>query len=98
MSELEIIEIKIKGIIDIVNKLNDIDTIVSLDKIKESNGLYFVNIDVDCEGILYNHEFTIKDEIFNKAYDYIMSFIDYIKEVIKSDFKINCNNTRIYET
>lgn len=75
------LEIKVKGIIDIINKLNDIDTTVSLNKIVESNDLYFVNIDVDYEDILHNCEFTIKDEIFNITYDYIMSFIDDIKEV-----------------
>lgn len=75
------LEIKVKGIIDIINRLYDIDTIVSLSKIVRSNDLCFVNVDVEYKGILNNCEFTIVNDVFNETYFYIINFISELKEV-----------------
>ena len=69
------LEIKVKGIIDIVNKLNDIDTIVSFDFIKMDDKVlncYWLSINMDFKGkIKYTNFYFFNDDkmldnVFNK--------------------------------
>lgn len=69
------LEIKVKGIIDIVNKLNDIDTIVSFDSIKMDNKVlncYWLSFNMDFKGkIKYTNFYFFNDDkmldnVFNK--------------------------------
>lgn len=86
MSELEIIEIKVKGIIDIINKLNDIDTIVSFDSLKKEDkfiNCYWVDISIDFKGkikhtSLYFYTDNMLDEIFCKIKNIIDKVGGYI--------------------
>lgn len=75
MNRLETLEIEVKGIIDIVNKLNDIDTIVSFDSIKMDDKVlncYWLAISMDFKGKIKHTNFyffnddKMLDNLFNK--------------------------------
>lgn len=75
MNRLETLEIKVKGIIDIVNKLNDIDTIVSFDSIKMDDKVlncYWLAISMDFKGKIKQAKFyffddsNVLDSLFSK--------------------------------
>ena len=87
MNRLETLEIEVKGIIDIVNKLNDIDTIVSFDSLKESdiviNG-YWLYISIDFKGKIKQANFyflddsNVLDSLFSKIKSIIAKVGGYI--------------------